>query len=132
MSARRFVYFNQQPLFAVQARDTSGRLDAVDPGIVAQMDRQRARVILRLHEKTDSLLVSGLLVNGGEMAGKAVVVDAPVGKGRVLLFGIRPMWRWESQGTFALMINAMANWNRLDVGSEGAADPAAIARKDAQ
>jgi hypothetical protein len=24
------------------------------------------------------------------------------------------MWRWESQGAFALMLNAMANWNALD------------------
>jgi hypothetical protein len=109
------VYFNQSPLLSVQARDTSGRLDAVDPAIVADMERQRGRVVLRFHEKADSLLVSGLLVNGGEMAGKAAVVDAPVGRGRVVLFGIRPMWRWQSQGTFALLLNTMVHWNHLGV-----------------
>ncbi len=109
------VYFNRTPLLAVQPRDTSGRLDAVDPAIVADIDRQRGRVILKFHEKADSLLVSGLLVNGNEMAGKAAVVDAPVGRGHVVLFGIRPMWRWQTQGTFALVLNAMANWEHLGV-----------------
>jgi hypothetical protein len=109
------VYFNQSPLLAVQPRDTTGRLDAVDPSIVADIDRQRGRVILRFHDKADSLLVSGLLVNGSEMAGKAAVVDAPVGRGHVVMFGIRPMWRWQSQGTFALVLNAMAHWNHLGV-----------------
>jgi hypothetical protein len=109
------VYFNQSPLFSVQARDTTGRLDAVDPSIVADIERQRGRVVLRFHDKADSVLISGLLVNGGEMAGKAAVVDAPVGRGRVVLFGIRPMWRWQSQGTFALLLNAMVHWNHLGV-----------------
>ena len=48
-----------------------------------------------------------------ELIGKAAVIDAPVGKGHVVLFGIRPLWRWESQGTFALVVNTMANWNHL-------------------
>jgi hypothetical protein len=29
------------------------------------------------------------------------------------MFGIRPMWRFESHGSFALVLNAMANWNAL-------------------
>jgi hypothetical protein len=107
------VYFNQSPLLSVQPRDTTGRLDAVDPAIVADIERQRGRVVLKFHDKADSLLVSGLLVNGGEMAGRAAVVDAPVGRGRVVLFGIRPMWRWQSQGTFALLINTMVHWDHL-------------------
>jgi hypothetical protein len=113
------VYFNQSPLLAVQARDTTGRLDYIDPAIVADMERQRGRVVLRFHDKADSLLISGLLVNGSEMAGKAAVVDAPVGRGHVVLFGIRPMWRWQSQGTFALLLNAMAHWNHLGVRTAG-------------
>ena len=55
----------------------------------------------------------GLLANGDELAGKAAVVDAPVGSGHVVLFGIRPLWRWESQGSFALALNAIANWGAL-------------------
>jgi hypothetical protein len=47
------------------------------------------------------------------MAGAATVVAAPVGSGYVVMFGIRPFWRWESQGSMALAFNAIANWNHL-------------------
>jgi hypothetical protein len=107
------VYFNQAPLFTVAARDTivvEGRSPAID----AQRERMRAKVILKFHEKVDSLLVSGLLANGDELNNKPAVVDAPLGKGHVILFSIRPLWRWQSQGTFALALNAIANWNHLD------------------
>ena len=86
----------------------------------------RARTIVRWTPKADELLVSGLLDTGDEMAGRATVVDAPLGKGHVVLFGTRPMWRWQSQGAFALMMNAMANWNALDVNERApAASPVA-------
>ena len=71
-------------------------------------------MILRFHTTADSLLVSGLLAGGSELAGRAAVVDAPVGKGHIVLFGIRPLWRWQSQGSFAMAINAIANWNHLN------------------
>jgi hypothetical protein len=108
------VYFSQQPLLTVTPRDTTNTTEDVDPAIDVAREKMRAKVILRFHDKADSLLVSGLLAAGDEMAGKAAVVDAPVGKGHVVLFGIRPLWRWESQGSFALALNAIANWNHLD------------------
>ena len=80
-------------------------------------EEQRARVILKFHSKEDSLLVSGLLVSGNELAGKAAVVDAPLGKGHVVYFAIRPFWRWQTQGSFALALNAIANWNGLGAGA---------------
>lgn len=108
------IYFNQSPVMSVTPRDTTAELGGIDPAIVAAREAQRAKVILRYHNTADSLLVSGLLAGGSELAGKAAVVDAPVGKGHAILFGIRPLWRWESQGSFALAINAIANWNHLD------------------
>jgi Zinc carboxypeptidase len=111
------VYFNQSPLLAVQPKDTSvaaRESDAVtDPAVVAEMDRVRPRVILQFHQRQDSLLVSGLLVGGNELVRKAAVVDAPLGKGHVVYFAIRPFWRWETQGSFALALNAIANWNAM-------------------
>jgi hypothetical protein len=98
---------------SVTPRDTTADNEGVDPAILAAREGQRAKVILRYHSVADSLLVSGLLAGGSELAGKAAVVDAPVGKGHVVLFGIRPLWRWESQGSFAMAINAIANWNHL-------------------
>jgi hypothetical protein len=110
------LYFNQAPLLTVQAPPTAAqRPVGVDTAITNANERLRARTIVRWVAKADELLVSGLLDNGDEMAGKGTVVDAPLGKGHVVLFGTRPMWRWQSQGAFALMLNAMANWSSLDV-----------------
>ena len=79
----------------------------------AQAQGPTARVILRMNSNLDSLLVSGGMMHGEEMAGKAAVVDVPLGKGNIVMFGIRPMWRFETHGSFALVLNAMANWNAL-------------------
>ena len=106
------IYFSQAPVLNVAPKDTIVR-EGRDPAFDQQQERMRARTILRFHDKADSLLVSGLLVAGDELAGKAAVVDAPVGSGHVVMFGIRPMWRWESQGSFALALNAIANWEHL-------------------
>lgn len=108
------LYFNQSPLLDVQRENAFRRPIGVDSAITKEIAAQRARTIVRWAPKVDDLLVSGLLDHGEEMAGKATVVDAPLGRGHVVLFGTRPMWRWESQGAFALMLNAMANWNALD------------------
>ncbi len=107
------VYFGGSPVLSVQPRDTLAINVGVDSAILRETEARRARVILRYYPRADSLLLSGLLVSGGELAGKAAVIDAPVGKGHVLMFGIRPLWRWESQGSFALVVNALANWNHL-------------------
>ncbi|NUO92982.1 MAG: hypothetical protein HOQ16_17150 [Gemmatimonadaceae bacterium] len=116
------LYFNQAPLMSVQAAPTAAqRPVGVDSAITNATERLRARTIVRWTPKADELLVSGLLDAGEEMAGRATVVDAPLGKGHVVLFGTRPMWRWQSQGAFALMLNAMTNWNALDVNEQGAA-----------
>jgi hypothetical protein len=111
------VYFNQAPLLSVQQPDTSVTArenEAImDPAQVAEQKRVRGRVILQFHERPDSLLVSGLLVSGDELARKAAVIDAPLGQGHVVYFAIRPFWRWQTQGSFAMALNAIANWNAL-------------------
>ena len=47
-----------------------------------------------------------------------------VGQGHVVMFAIRPYWRWQTQGTFFLGFNAILNWNDLDAGRAGARRPA--------
>jgi hypothetical protein len=107
------VYFNQSPLFQV---DTSSEIpEDQDSGLTAAQARSRPRVVLSFHQKRDSLRLSGLLVSGEELAGRPAVLDAPVGQGHVVLFAIRPFWRWETQGSFALVFNTILNWNDLSV-----------------
>ena len=63
------------------------------------------------------MLLSGSLLNGQALSGRAVVVDAPLGKGHVVMFATRPYWRWQTQGLFFLGFNAILNWNDLDAGA---------------
>jgi hypothetical protein len=74
------------------------------------------RIVLAFPSNADDMLLSGVLVGGQALANRAQVVDAPVGQGHVVMFAIRPFWRWQTQGTFFLGFNAILNWNDLDAG----------------
>jgi Zinc carboxypeptidase len=54
-----------------------------------------------------NLLASGWLVGEKVIAGKAALIDAPMGSGHVVLFGMRPQYRAQSYLTFKLFFNAM-------------------------
>jgi hypothetical protein len=74
------------------------------------------RVIMRFPDDPDDMLLSGGLAGGQALSGRAVAIDAPVGKGHIVMFANRPYWRWEAHGTFFLGFNAILNWNDLDAG----------------
>ncbi|MEQ1821317.1 MAG: M14 family zinc carboxypeptidase [Fimbriimonadaceae bacterium] len=137
------VYFSQTPLLSLggggfgggqgasRTSRPSGRGDLNDPDIVQgrpphtaksqpgdsaaptpQPQGPRPQVLLRF-AAADKLLISGALDKGEELAGKAAVIQCPVGKGNVLLFAINPMWRQSTQGSWAMIFNAAANWQGL-------------------
>ncbi|HET7921463.1 MAG TPA: M14 family zinc carboxypeptidase [Gammaproteobacteria bacterium] len=91
------------PLNAEQARN--------NPFVIPPA--MRPDVIVRWAD-ADKLLISGLLENGGKMAGHAAVVDAHYGKGHVLLFANNPIWRGETIGSYALVLNAIVHHTKLD------------------
>jgi hypothetical protein len=76
---------------------------------------QRPRVVLRWADNRD-LLVAGLLENGGELAQRPAVIDVPTEKGHVVLFSNNPMWRGETQGSYALVLNTIVNFDNLNAG----------------
>ncbi|MDQ8155152.1 MAG: M14 family zinc carboxypeptidase [Gemmatimonadota bacterium] len=85
-------------------------------GAMGGATTERPRVILSFPTNADEMLLSGTLVNGQALSGRAQLVDAPLGKGHVVMFAIRPFWRWQTQGTYSLGFNALMNWNDLDAG----------------
>jgi hypothetical protein len=76
----------------------------------------RPRVVLRFSEQRD-LLASGLL-DGNTVAQRPVVVDAPLGKGHVVLFANNPMWRGATIGSYFLVFNTILNFDNLDIGKK--------------
>jgi hypothetical protein len=75
----------------------------------------RPRVPLR-YDAQASLLVSGLLDGGGDIAQRPVVVDVPVGKGHVVLFSANPIYRGETRGSYFMVFNTILNFDSLDAG----------------
>src|SRR5262249_39665372 len=74
------------------------------------------RVLLSFPTDPNDLLLSGVLVGGEALAGRAGAVDAPLRHGPVVMVVSRPYWRWQTQGNFFLGFNAILNWNDLDAG----------------
>jgi hypothetical protein len=57
------------------------------------------------------------LLNGGQqIAQRPAVVDSPFGKGHSVIFSINPIYRGETIGTYALVYNAIMNFDNLNAG----------------
>jgi hypothetical protein len=76
------------------------------------------RVVLRFPAKADEILLSGELAGGQALTNRALAIDQPLGQGHVVMFALRPFWRWQTQGTYALGFNTILNWDHLDAGKK--------------
>ncbi len=84
----------------------------------------RPDVILRFSD-AKSLLLDGLLDKASAIAEHAIVVDARLGQGNVLLFANNPIYRGETIGTYALVFNAIMNHEHLTSSPRENASPEA-------
>jgi hypothetical protein len=75
----------------------------------------RPRVVLRF-DAQNTLLVSGLLDGGSDIAQRPVVVDVPVGQGHVVLFSNNPIYRGETVGSYSMVFNTILNFDSLNAG----------------
>ena len=82
---------------------------------------ERPRVVVQFPGNVNDMLLSGTLAGGEALANRAAVVDVPLGKGHIVMFALRPFWRWQTQGTYFLGFNAILNWDHLDAGKPEAA-----------
>ena len=79
----------------------------------------RPRVIFRYGDAKE-LLVSGLVEGGEEIAQHPSVVDVPAGKGHIIMFSINPVYRGETRGSYALVLNTILNFDSLNAGRKNA------------
>jgi hypothetical protein len=66
----------------------------------------RASVVAR-YQGGDAGVLSGLMRGADQIRNRPMVVDAPSGKGRVLLFANNPIYRWQTFGEQAMVFNAL-------------------------
>ena len=88
MREKEAVWFESGPAFRVRRAASS-----------------RVRQVLRY--PGSKVLASGWLLGEGFLANRAAVVDISVGDGRVVLFGIRPQYRGQSNATFKMVFNGL-------------------------
>jgi hypothetical protein len=68
--------------------------------------QERVHIIAR-YPQTANPLLSGWLLGGERIKGKAALVEVGLGKGHIYLFGFRPQYRAQSLATYPLFFNAI-------------------------
>ena len=80
----------------------------------------RPQVIAR-YTGGEAGVLSGLMRNPDQIRNRPMVVDAPSGKGRVIMFANNPIYRWQNHAEFNMVFNSILNWN--DMGQPAAPAP---------
>jgi hypothetical protein len=88
MAATTYGFYNNSPFFAL----TEG------------FSSQKVSVVARFPNA--NVVASGWLRGEEFMAGRAAVVTVDLNPGRIVLFGLRPQHRAQTQATFPLLFNA--------------------------
>lgn len=74
----------------------------------ASVPAANVRIVASYPADKDPLL-SGWLLGGDLIKGKAALVEVTMGKGRIILFGFRPQYRAQSMATYPLFFNAISS-----------------------
>lgn len=90
------AWFEDSPVFEIKS----------DPAALP-----RVKIIAR-YPQTGTPLLSGWLLGEERMRGRAALVEANLGEGRIFLFGFRPQYRAQSLATYPLLFNAITTAKR--------------------
>ncbi|HEX6185329.1 MAG TPA: hypothetical protein VFZ44_15700 [Pyrinomonadaceae bacterium] len=91
MPRESIAWFEDSPVFEIKS----------DP-----LALPRVKLIAR-YPQTGTPLLSGWLLGEERMRGRAALVEANLGEGRIFLFGFRPQYRAQSLATYPLLFNAL-------------------------
>ena len=94
MPKESIAWAEDSPVFEV-VHDTNSSVPAANVHIIGWYSRDK-----------DPLL-SGWLLGGERLKGKAALVEVKMGKGRIILFGFRPQYRAQSLATYPLLFNSL-------------------------
>ncbi|HEY3841342.1 MAG TPA: M14 family zinc carboxypeptidase [Bryobacteraceae bacterium] len=110
------------PVSSRSAPQTTGAAPSTSVGPFAgpsMASSERPRVVMQFPAKAEDMLLSGTLAGGEALENRVLIADASLGKGHIVMFALRPFWRYQTQGSFFLAFNAILNWNHLDLGRNG-------------
>ena len=102
------------PKESIAWAENSPAFEVINAGNSDHVDPAHVRIIASYPKDKDPLL-SGWLLGGERLKGKAALVEITMGKGRIILFGFRPQYRGQSLATYPLFFNAITSQgNNLD------------------
>src|SRR6266436_5386632 len=117
MPKESIAWAENSPVFEVLNTGSAGVL----PAMSAQREEQRTAdgtsalpvnavsvKVIAWYPKDKDPLLSGWLLGGDRIKGKAALVVVGIGKGRIILFGFRPQYRGQSLATYPLFFNAIS------------------------
>jgi Zinc carboxypeptidase len=111
MPKESIAWFENSPVFEVLNTGSGGAL----PALSAKREQKAAGEapalpvkVIAWYPKDRDPLLSGWLLGGDRLKGRAALVEVGMGKGRIILFGFRPQYRGQSLATYPLFFNAIS------------------------
>ncbi len=93
------IHISPYDVIAEPAAPTASQAD--EQAAIRQQMRQfgfvedvQPRVVMTFPQNPNDMLLSGTLAGGQALSGRAAAIDVPLGKGHVVMFAVRPFWRW--------------------------------------
>ena len=68
---------------------------------------ESGRAVVARYAGADRVVADGWAVGKGRLAGMPAVVVTTLGEGKVVLFGFRPQFRGQTEGTYRMLLNAL-------------------------
>jgi hypothetical protein len=113
------IFRGNGPLFQVGDRDSA--LVVLQYGATRKVERDEGPMLgipdtaaapaTRASAGDSSYVVSGMVRGESEIVGQGAIFDVPVAAGRVIAFSFDPLHRFLNHHEFALVWNALLNWN---------------------